>query len=145
MIIPTSKFDMIEEFGKSVLDMPVPKGTFYGEDQWGTWVCIHKELYPFDKPTLELYRWNNEQIGWVLTIEQSETVNYICRCANKYDLWKIPIEYGTPTPVIKPVDKYEGAEQIAFHLYQNPRARGKKSYKTVAQHYYQHRWFKNDF
>ena len=86
--------------------MVVPKGALYGKDKFGYWVCIQKELYPLDTPTLELYRWNNEKMGWVLLLEQSETVAYIAQCATKFDLWNIPIEYP----------KYTGIHSISENM-----------------------------
>lgn len=88
-----NKFNICKNYITKIKDMVVPKGALYGCDKYGYWVCVHKELHPLDTPTLELYRWNNAEIGWILTIEQSETVSYISQCATKFDLWKVPIEY----------------------------------------------------
>ena len=88
-----NKFNICKNYITKIQDMVVPKGALYGKDKYGYWVCINKELYPLDTPTLELYRWNNAQMGWILTVEQSETVRYISECATKFNLWKIAIEY----------------------------------------------------
>ena len=88
-----NKFNICNNYITKIQDMVIPKGALYGRDKLGYWVCINKELYPLDTPTLELYRWNNAQIGCILTIEQSETVAYISQCATKFNLWNVPIEY----------------------------------------------------
>lgn len=86
-----NKFNVARGYVLSLNGMNVPKGAFYGRDGHGIWVCMKKELYPLETPTLELYRWNNG--GWCLTIEQSATTAYIKACADKNNLWKIPVEY----------------------------------------------------
>lgn len=88
-----NKFNICKNYVTRLYDMPIAKGALYGKDKAGVWVCTHKQLYPFDKPTLELYRWNNEEMGWVLTIEQSATTAYIADCATRFNLWDIPVEY----------------------------------------------------
>ena len=103
--------------------MVVPKGALYGKDCWGTWVCIHKELYPMDTPTLELYRWNNEEMGWVLTIEHSDTVNSIVNYANKFNLWDLPIEYP----------KYTGIHNISANMDKTISRRKCNTLKRTAQ------------
>ena len=130
-----NKFNMCKNYITKLYGMPVPKGAFYGKDKYGIWVVIKKEKYDYDVPTLELYRWNNETTGWVLTIERSETVNYICHCADRFDLWNIPVEFP----------KYTGLHTISARMNQNPYASTRKSYKTVSGDYYQNNWFKKEF
>ena len=97
-----NKFNMCKNYITKLFDMPVPKGALYGKDRFGVWVCIHKELYTkYKKPTLELYRWNNEETGWILIIEQSDTTKYIADCATRFDLWHVPIEYPKFTGIHK--------------------------------------------
>lgn len=87
-----NKFNVAKGHVLTLHEMPIPKGAFYGKDEKSVWVCIHKELYPLEKATLELYRFYGGE--WCLTIEQSSTTAYIKACADKHKLWKIPVEYA---------------------------------------------------
>ena len=120
-----NKFNMCKNYITKLHDMTIPKGALYGKDRWGVWVCIHKELYPLDTPTLELYRWNNEEMGWVLTIEQSDTVRYIADCATRFNLWNVPIEYP----------KFTGIHSISANMDKTISRSKRGSLKAGAQRY----------
>ena len=120
-----NKFNLCSNYITKLHDMTIPKGALYGKDRWGTWVCIHKELYPLDTPTLELYRWNNEELDWVLTIEQSETVQYITNCATRFNLWNVPIEYP----------KFTGIHSISRNMDKTISRSKRSTLKAASQRY----------
>lgn len=122
-----NKFNICNNYITKIQGMVIPKGALYGKDKYGYWVCTQKELYPLDTPTLELYRWNNPEMDWVLTIEQSETVRYISECATKFDLWKVPIEYP----------KFTGVHEIAKNS--SNIVRKHKIQRITSQYDYEHR------
>lgn len=121
------RFNICTNYITKIKDMVVPKGALYGKDRFGYWVCIQKELYPLDTPTLEMYRWNNDKMGWILLLEQSETVEYIVQCATKFDLWKVPIEYP----------KFTGIHSISAN--NDKVVRKHKIQRITSQYDYDHR------